>query len=53
MYLFNNYLLNTYYLPGTILGPEDLRVNKIEKFLPSQNFYFSGDDRWIVNRNIT
>lgn len=44
MYLLNIYLLSTYYLPGTVLGPRDL-------LLLSHELLLSGDDRQIIKIN--
>lgn len=39
IYSFQNYLLSTYYTPGTVLGSMDAAVNKACEPMPSGNTY--------------
>lgn len=38
MLLFGEYLLNTYYVPATALGPDDVVMNKTDKISPPTDF---------------
>lgn len=39
IYLFNKYLLSTYYVPGIVLGDEDTGMKKIDENLWSHGDY--------------